>query len=1270
MTGAPLPQGEPTVRTGDAALARLRSALLRLSTRIAEAKDEDEVCRAAVEGLHHPTFGFDAAGIYLAGTATFAPQLRAVAGRFVDGGDANSDLRMPLRSDHSAIGELIVTRSRDHAFDQGDFEILAAAANQTSIAIARARLLGAERQRASEQRALLDTLADLSGRLELDRLLRVVLQRAISLLGVNGGELAVYDEAARELVVVASLNIGEDSTGVRMALGEGAMGQVAETQEPVIIPNYQAWAGRSKQYVHEAVQAVMVAPLLIGERLVGAIAAVHSDPARRFGEPDVHLLNLFASQAAIAIENARLYSGERRRAEEQKALIDTLRDLSGELELSKVLQTVLERAVSLLRVTGGELAVFDEPRNELVIAASHNMGADSTGTRMALGEGAMGHVARSREPLLIPNYPTWSGRSAKYTQDLVQTVLAAPLLIGSRLVGAIAMVHSDVDRRFDEGELRMLEMFGPQAAIAIENARLFSVERRRAEEQQALLETMKDLAGELDLGRLLQRVLERVVSLLGVTGGELAMYDEFHDDLVIMASHNMEHDAVGTRMALGEGAMGHVAQSHEPLIIPSYQEWTGRSPAYGQSTVQSVVATPLMIGQRLVGAIATVHADPSRAFGPEDLRLLQLFAPQAAVAMENARLYESAQRFYHALVENNPVAIANLDREFRITSCNPAFERLFGYRQDDVRGMELDALVATETTRAEAADYTRHTLAGHVAHGVGQRRRKDGSMVEVELFSVPVLVGREPMGYIALYHDITELLQARRDAETANQAKSQFLANMSHELRTPLNAIIGYSEMLQEEAADAGDEQYVPDLQKVHGAGRHLLGLINDILDLSKIEAGKMDLYLEEFDLGEVIEDVVATITPLLARSGNRLEVVQGAGVRLRSDMTKLRQVLLNLLSNASKFSESSLITLAVEHAAGEADGGVVRLAVRDRGIGMTAEQMGRLFEAFAQAEDSTSKRFGGTGLGLVISRRFCRMMGGDITVTSEPGAGSTFLVTLPVRVEAVVPEAAAVPAAAGSGTAGVVLVIDDAPEMHDLLRRSLVREGYRVESALDGAAGLERAREVRPDAIILDVIMPNMDGWSVLAALKADAELGEIPVIMLTMLDDRNLGFALGASEYLTKPVDAARLVGVLRRHAPEAGGAPGHALIVDDDELTRTVLRRTLEEAGWGVEEAADGRAALDCLMERVPRLVLLDLMMPGMDGFEVAARMQADPRWRAIPVVVVTARDLTAQDRLRLAGAADLIIEKGGFRRDLLLDHVNDLVRPMARAGVIDA
>ncbi len=374
----------------------------------------------------------------------------------------------------------------------------------------------------------------------------------------------------------------------------------------------------------------------------------------------------------------------------------------------------------------------------------------------------------------------------------------------------------------------------------------------------------------------------------------------------------------------------------------------------------------------------------------------------------------------------------------------------------------------------------------------------------------------------------SEALQvAQVAAETASNAKSQFLANMSHELRTPLNAIIGYSEMLQEEADDLGTPEIKPDLQKINGAGKHLLGLINDILDLSKIEAGKMTLYLETFDVRAVLDEVAAMVQPLIAKNANQLtlEISPEIG-SMRADVTKVRQTLFNLLSNASKFTDKGTIILRARR-----EGGNMVFDVIDSGIGMTPEQVSRLFQAFAQADASTSRKYGGTGLGLALSRKFCQLMGGDMSVASEHGKGSTFTATIEAEVQEVAADAAPAEksasekAAAKTSSGPLVLVIDDDATVQDLLRRSLSRDGFRVETANDGASGLTRARELQPAIITLDVMMPGMDGWEVLGALKADPMTANIPVIVMSIVDEKGLGFSLGAADYLTKPLDYSRL-------------------------------------------------------------------------------------------------------------------------------------------------
>ena len=385
----------------------------------------------------------------------------------------------------------------------------------------------------------------------------------------------------------------------------------------------------------------------------------------------------------------------------------------------------------------------------------------------------------------------------------------------------------------------------------------------------------------------------------------------------------------------------------------------------------------------------------------------------------------------------------------------------------------------------------------------------------------------------------------------------------------------------------------------------------------------------------------------------------------MHADITKMRQSLLNLLSNAAKFTENGTITLEVR---GEGDWRL--FTVRDTGIGMTEEQMAGLFEAFSQADASTTRKYGGTGLGLAITRRFCQMMGGDATVESVLGQGSAFTLRLPVRVhnlkaadgmegaetifEGTIFEE---PAALVSGD--TVLVIDDDPAARDLMRRFLVREGFRPETAGSGEEGLRLARELRPIIITLDVMMPGMDGWAVLQELKASSETQDIPVIMLTMVDDKNIGFALGATDYMTKPIDRSRLSALLGKHRckdPEGGC---RVLVVEDDETTRQMMVSLLAHEGWRVSEAENGRLALESLEQSCPDLILLDLMMPEMDGFEFAHRLRERDAWRAVPVIVLTAKDITEEDRLRLGGYVEKIVQKGSWDRAELLREIGQLV-----------
>jgi signal transduction histidine kinase/DNA-binding response OmpR family regulator len=726
------------------------------------------------------------------------------------------------------------------------------------------------------------------------------------------------------------------------------------------------------------------------------------------------------------------------------------------------------------------------------------------------------------------------------------------------------------------------------------------------------------------------------------------------------------------------------------------QAWAARDLAVSSAASATRTAIAIVIGVAILGLLMALIllrsiVTPLRALntamaamigGRHDVVIPPLSDDEVGRMAQTLSLLKSSnaererlQAESHAQRRTIETAIETISEGFvlfdaadRLVIANSNYRALFpGLADVIVTGVAFRDILAAALERGitdvgdmNAGDWLENRLEQHKnPKGVIEQYYSTGNWVRISEKLAP------GGGVVGVYTDITELKrrqaeleEAKLQADSANQAKSQFLANMSHELRTPLNAIIGYSEMLIEEASELEQDGIVSDLGRIRTAGKHLLGLINDILDFSKIEAGKMDVLIESVDVAELLSEVRSTIVPLVMKNNNTLDVEFATDLgMMHSDQTKLRQSLFNLLSNASKFTKDGRITLTAERIAG-ADCDMIRFAVADSGIGMTREQTSRLFQAFAQAEASTARNYGGTGLGLAITRHFCRLLGGDIEVESEPGRGSTFTMTVPVELRPK-GEAAATTEGASRACHATVLVIDDERASRETIGSALAEEGYAVITAAGGRDGLRLVRERRPDAVVLDVIMPDVDGWAVLRALKADPELAEIPVILVTVLGDRDMGLALGAAEHLTKPISPQDLIRVLSR----VGGFDGatDVLIVDDDEGTRDVLRRTLSREGWSVREAIDGADGLAQLAAAKPGVVLLDLMMPQMDGFEMLRAMRENRDWHDVPVVIVTSKDLGRDELEWLRGNSMEIFQKGAY-------GLADLVT--ALRGMIDA
>jgi PAS domain S-box-containing protein len=1169
-------------------------------------------------------------------------------------GDLPEDwLGVPLKSEDGRTAGVLAVQSYlpNVRYTEQDEELLAFVGQHVGVALSRARAIEETRQRNAELALINSVQAAIAGELDPQAIYDAVGDRIREVFDAQVVDIGIYDETSGLFHFPYAIERGVRFPDEPIEL-IGFRKHVMETRKPLMIeestPEVAERYGNPYVLSGEPSKSMLFVPLVVGGRATGVISLQNADRTHAFGEDDQRLLTTLASSLSVALENARLVHETRQRNAELTLINSVQAAIAGELDPQAIYDVVGDRLQEVFDAQVVTINVYDESSGLLTFPYVIECGErhDAPPIRLI---GFRKHVMETREPLMLGDI-TWEvteryGNPWVLGGEATKSALFVPLVVGGRATGVISLQNVDRTSAFGEDDQRLLATLAGSLSVALDNARLVHETRQRVAELATVNSVGQALSSKLDLDALIELVGEQVRDTFEADIAYVALHDRPSGriEFAYYYESGQRHQAP---MTYGEGLTSRILESREPLLLnrsPQVEEYeTVGTPA------RSFLGVPILVGDSAIGVISVQSIEEEGRFGEADSRLLSTIAANVGVAIQNARLFTEVERqrgYLESLLSISPAAVVVLDAAERVTDWNPAAAELFGYSAEEALGRPIDDLVFGDSGREEGREITREAMREGRAQRITLRPRRDGTLVHVELMLVPLTVDGSHVGFLGVYHDITELQRARQEAEAATQAKSAFLATMSHEIRTPMNAVIGMTDLLLGTELTGEQREFA---EVVRTSGEALLHVIDDILDYSKIEAGKLDLEREPFGLRECVEGALDIVAPRAWEKGIELGCLidEAAPAGILGDEARLRQVLLNLLSNGAKFTEAGEVVVLVDAEPTGSGSYRLELSVRDTGIGIAPDRMDRLFTSFSQVDASTTRRFGGTGLGLAISKRLVELMGGAISVESEHGQGSTFRIALPAKAAEVpspIPLEDGLPRLAGKR----ILVVDDNATNREIVTqhaRSWGMEPVAVELPTEALALIEAGEPF--DIAVLDMMMPEMDGLALGRAMRGRRSEQDLPLLLLTSLGRLPEAQWTGVfSAQLAKPLKASQLYNTLL-HLLTAGepeeetaevAADGkqamsslRILLAEDNAMNQKVALRLLERLGYTADVVSNGLEALAALERQPYDVVLMDVQMPELDGLEASRRICE--RWpqESRPHIVAMTANALPEDR----------------------------------------